>query len=180
MRLNTTSSLLAIALLTAMSAGPARAATATAPLNVRITLTNACNISATAPTDVNFGSVASSSQLLAIATGTITATCTLLTPYTIGLSAGANASTANDVNTRRMKNTNAAITTGNHVGYQLYQDVAGLAVWGNTIGAGGNVVSGIGLGLPVPTIVYGQIANPSVNNAAAGDYLDVVTATITY
>ncbi len=40
----------------AFTAGRAHAATATTTFNVRITITAACDISTTAPTDVNFGS----------------------------------------------------------------------------------------------------------------------------
>uniref|UniRef100_A0A914Z0D4 Spore coat protein U domain-containing protein n=1 Tax=Panagrolaimus superbus TaxID=310955 RepID=A0A914Z0D4_9BILA len=110
--------------------------------------------------------------------GTVTAQCSALTPYTISLNAGANASTANDVTTRRMKNTNAAVTANNYVGYQLYQDAAHTLVWGATSGT--NTQAGIGTGLAVPYIVYGQILNLSTNNPATGNYLDTVTATITY
>jgi len=110
--------------------------------------------------------------------GTVTAQCSALTPYTISLNAGANAGTANDVTTRRMKNTNAAVTANNYVGYQLYQDAAHTLVWGATTGT--NTQAGIGTGLAVPYIVYGQILNLSTANAATGNYLDTVTATITY
>lgn len=45
---------------------------------------------------------------------------------------------------------------------------------------GTNTAAGIGTGLAQTLNVYGQIANPSVNNAAAGNYQDTITATITY
>lgn len=157
--------------------GPAMAADTTT-FNVTLVVTKACTITAAAATNVDFGTAASTTAIPTLGQGTVTAQCSLLTPYTISLNAGANAGTANDVTTRRMKNTNAAITTGNYVGYQLYQDAAHANVWGSTSGT--NTQAGIGTGLAVPYIVYGQITNLSTNNAAAGNYLDTVTATITY
>ena len=59
-----------------------------------------------------------------------------------------------------------------------YQDAAHTLVWGATSGT--NTQAGIGTGLAVPYIVYGQILNLSTNNPATGNYLDTVTATITY
>lgn len=167
--------LLSLAL--ASLAAPALAADTTT-FNVKIIITKACTITAAAATDVDFGTAVSTATTPSNAQGTITAQCSALTPYTIALNAGANAGTANDVTTRRMKNTNVAVTTNNFVGYQLYQDAAHATVWGATTGT--NTVAGIGTGLAVPYPVYGQIANPSVNNAATGNYQDTVTATISY
>lgn len=158
-------------------AGPAAAADTTT-FNVTLVVTKACTITAAAATNVDFGTAASTTATPTVGQGTVTAQCSALTPYTISLNAGANAGTANDVTTRRMKNTNAAVTANNFVGYQLYQDAAHTLVWGATSGT--NTQAGIGTGLAVPYQVYGQITNLSTNNAAAGNYLDTVTATITY
>lgn len=158
-------------------AGPAAAADTTT-FNVTLVVTKACTITAAAATDVDFGTAASTTATPTLGQGTVTAQCSALTPYTIALNAGANAGTANDVTTRRMKNTNAAVTANNYVGYQLYQDAAHTLVWGATTGT--NTQAGIGTGLAVPYIVYGQILNLSTANAATGNYLDTVTATITY
>ena len=87
-------------------------------------VTKACTITAAAATNVDFGTAASTTATPTLGQGTVTAQCSALTPYTIALNAGANAGTANDVTTRRMKNTNAAVTANNYVGYQLYQDAA--------------------------------------------------------
>lgn len=150
----------------------------TTTFNVTLVVTKACTITAAAATNVDFGTAASTTATPTVGQGTVTAQCSALTPYTISLNAGANAGTANDVTTRRMKNTNAAVTANNFVGYQLYQDAAHTLVWGATSGT--NTQAGIGTGLAVPYQVYGQITNLSTNNAAAGNYLDTVTATITY
>lgn len=158
-------------------ATPALAADTTT-FNVKIIITKACTITAAAATDVDFGSALSTATAPSNAQGTITAQCSALTPYTIALNAGSNAGTANDVTTRRMINTNGAVTTNNYVGYQLYQDSGHANVWGSTTGT--NTVAGTGTGLAVAYNVYGQVANPSVNNAATGNYQDTVTATISY
>ncbi|KAG1292219.1 hypothetical protein G6F64_013699 [Rhizopus arrhizus] len=136
----------------------------TTTFNVTLVVTKACTITAAAATNVDFGTAASTTATPTLGQGTVTAQCSALTPYTISLNAGANASTANAVTTRRMKNTNAAVTANNYVGYQLYQDAAHTLVWGATTGT--NTQAGIGTGLAVPYIVYGQILNLSTNNPA--------------
>lgn len=166
-----------LSLAIASLAAPALAADTTT-FNVKIIITKACTITAAAATDVDFGSALSTATTPSNAQGTITAQCSALTPYTVALNAGANAGTANDVTTRRMKNTDASVTANNFVGYQLYRDAAHTNVWGVTTGT--NTTAGIGTGLAQTLNVYGQIANPSVNNAAAGNYQDTITATITY
>lgn len=172
---NLTKTLIATALL---AAGSQALAADTTTFDVKIVILKACTITAAAATDVDFGSVAYDSTANADAQGSVTARCTPLTPYNIALNAGANAATANDVNTRRMKNTNAAVTTNNFVAYQLYQNSARSTVWGSTVGT--NTLSASGTGANQVYPVYGRVANPSTNNAAAGSYLDTITATIIY
>lgn len=170
-----TSTLLATALL---AAGSQAFAADTTTFNVKITILKACTITAAAATDVDFGSVANDSTANVDANGSVTARCSPLTPYNIALNAGLNASTANDVNTRRMKNTDGAVTTNNFVAYQLYQNSGHSAVWGSTVGT--NTLAATGTGLDQLYPVYGRVANPSANNAAPGAYLDTITATIIY
>jgi spore coat protein U-like protein len=166
-------------LATVLFAASGQAAAAdTTQFNVKITVLKACTITAAAATDVDFGSVAGNSTANADAQGSVTAQCTPLTPYNIALNAGANASTANDVNTRRMKHIDGTVTTNNHVAYQLYQNAARSTVWGSTVGTNTLAATGNGLNQAYP--VYGRVANPSANNAAAGAYLDTITATIVY
>jgi len=166
-----------LSLAIASLAAPALAADTTT-FNVKIIITKACTITAAAATDVDFGSALSTATTPSNAQGTITAQCSALTPYTVALNAGANAGTANDVTTRRMKNTDASVTANNFVGYQLYRDAGHTNVWGATTGT--NTVAGTGTGLAQAYPIYGQVANPSVNNAATGTYQDTVTATISY
>lgn len=161
-----------------VASAPAVLAADTTTFNVRISITKACTITAAAATDVDFGTVSSTATGNTDAAGSVTAQCTALTPYTIALNAGVNPGTANDVTTRRMRNTDTTVTTNNLVPYQLYQDSARTQVWGST--AGNNVVSGSGNGANQTFQVFGRVANPSLANAAAGSYQDTVTATITY
>lgn len=165
---------LAVVLLSAVAASASAADTTT--FNVNLTVTSSCTITAAAATDVDFGSAASTTATPLLAQGSVTANCSLLLPYSIALDAGSNPGTAGDISTRRMKNT----LSNNYVGYQLYRDAALLLPWGYTTGGGANVQTGAGLGVDQTYLVYGQVANLSSNNAPVGDYLDVVTATITY
>ncbi|NMI16141.1 SCPU domain-containing protein [Xanthomonas hortorum pv. vitians] len=150
----------------------------TTTFNVKIAVTKACTITAASATDVDFGSVLSTSTANADANGSVTAQCTALTPYNIALSAGSNAGTANDVTTRRMKNTDALVTTNNFIAYQLYQDLGRSTVWGSTSGT--NTLSRTATGINQVYPVYGRVTNPSANNPATGAYQDTITATIVY
>ncbi len=170
---------LAAVLAVALLAGPGAAnAQDTTQFNVQINILQACTITAAAATDVDFGDVAGDATAPVDAQGSLTARCTALTPYDIALDAGLNAATAGNVNTRRMLNTDGGVTTNNYVAYQLYQDAARSIVWGNTVGT--NTLGATGTGLDQVYPVYGRVADPSANNAAAGEYLDTITATIIY
>ncbi|AAW75236.1 protein U [Xanthomonas oryzae pv. oryzae KACC 10331] len=150
----------------------------TTTFNVKIAITKACTITAASATDVDFGSVLSTSTANVDANGSVTAQCTALTPYNIALSAGDNAATANDVTTRRMKNTDPLVTTNNFIAYQLYQDIARSTVWGSTTGT--NTLSRTATGINQVYPVYGRVTNPAASNAATGSYQDTITATIVY
>lgn len=147
----------------------ALAATATTTFNVRITITAACDISTTAPTDVNFGSQPSTA-INVDNQGALNVNCTPSAPYTIALDNGQNGT---DASTRKMSNGTALVP------YQLYRNAGRTAadVWGSTAGTGGNVYAGTGSGSVQSIPVYGRV--PSTN-FPAGSYADLITATITY
>jgi spore coat protein U-like protein len=153
----------------AFTAGSAHAATATTTFNVRITITAACDISTTAPTDVNFGSQPSTATNVDNQ-GALNVNCTPSAPYTIALDNGQNGT---DVNSRKMSNGTSLVP------YQLYRAASRSAadVWGSTTGGSGNVLAGTGSGSVQTLPVYGRV--PSTN-FPAGSYADVITATITY
>jgi spore coat protein U-like protein len=113
--------------------------------------------------------------------GEITVTCTHLSGpaievrYTVTLSTGGSGSFA----PRRLRAGPALL------GYNLWIDPALSSIWGN--GSGGTVIVtgllkvGPGVGNGVRTAVhpiYGRI--PALQDAAEGDYLDSIVATLTY
>ena len=144
--------------------GAAIAATDTANMTVKITVTATCDIHTVAPTDVDFGSVASTAANVASTGGVLTVKCTSGTPYTIGLDNGANFST-----TRRMKN-----GTTNFVPYGLFRDAAFANAWGTTAGT---TQAGTGNGANQTLTVYGRVPTAA---GVAGAYTDTVIATVTY
>jgi spore coat protein U-like protein len=145
----------------------ADAATVTTNFNVQITITNACVI--VSATNLNFGSVGVIGAAGVDSTSTITVQCTLLAPYTVGLSVGTGtgATVANRLMTSVATNT---------VAYSLYQDVAHTLVWGTTIGT--NTVAGTGSGSAQALTVFGHV--PSQATPAAAVYNDTITVTVTY
>jgi spore coat protein U-like protein len=164
-RLLTTSALIGLGL----ASGGAQAATATTTFNVRITITTACDISTTAPTDVNFGTQPSTATNVDNQ-GALNVNCTPSSPYTISLDNGQNGT---DANTRKMSSGTAQVP------YQLYRLATRTAadIWGSTTGTGGNIYAGTGTGTVQTVPVYGRVPT---TNFPAGSYADVITATITY
>ncbi|MES2489457.1 MAG: spore coat protein U domain-containing protein [Pseudomonadota bacterium] len=103
-------------------------------------------------------------------TSTISLTCTKRSPYNVGLNAGSNASTAGDVNTRRMTDGSA-----HYIGYQMYSDTGRSTVWGNTVSS--STVNGTAVGGTQTFTVYGRVPPQAPR---AGTYNDTVTVTVTY
>lgn len=97
-------------------------------------------------------------------------TCTKTTPYSVALSAGANAGNASAFGSRVMKSGN------NNLPYQLYLDAGRTQVWGD--GNSSGVYTGTGTGSQQQLTVYGRL--PSLNGIVPGNYSDTVTLTITY
>jgi len=161
--------LAASALSLAVWAPHASAATDTTSFNVLITITNACDIHTTAPTNVDFGSQPSTATNVDNQ-GALNVNCTPNAAYSIGLDNGLNGA---DVNSRKMA------SGANQVPYQLYRNAARAAadVWGSTTGTGGNVYTGTGTGSVQAIPVYGRVPN---TNFPAGSYSDTIVATITY
>lgn len=76
-----------------------------------------------------------------------------------------------DVNNRAM------VDGANLLPYQLYTDVAGGTVWGDTPATGKQVV---GTGVSATTTVYGRVAQADAAVALGGTYNDTVTVTIVF
>ena len=160
--------ILLAAILAALGTQSAVAATDTTTFNVKIIVTNTCDIHTTAATDVDFGTVSSTATNVDAA-GQLNVTCTPLAAYTIALNNGQNGAS---VSGRKMKDAGT-----NLIPYQLYRAAARGAgdVWGSTVGT--DVYAGTGTGAAQAIPVYGRVPGA---NVPAGNYNDVVTATITY
>jgi spore coat protein U-like protein len=150
-------------LLLAAAMPAAWAASATANFNVTATVLTSCGVSAS---DLAFGTYDAASATDTTATSTVTVTCSLLTPYTISLDSGSNASGS----TRRMG------SGASRLSYEIYRDVGMSNVFG-TVGALLGV-SGVGTGLAVPSTIYGKI--PKNQAVIAGSYTDQITVTVDY
>jgi spore coat protein U-like protein len=146
----------------------AYAAESTTTFQVTATVSSGCAISAT---NHDFGIYTPSSLADNInGTNTLTATCTLAVPYSIGLDVGigTGATSASRKMTR--------IGGTEMLEYSLYQTVDRLVVLGNTLGV--DVITGLGTGVAIEHTVFGKI--PASQNVPAGNYADTVTATITF
>ena len=152
-----------VALAPLIAAVPAHAAQTTATFNVTATVATSCAVSAA---DLAFGSYDPASATDAVATSTISVTCSLLTPYSISLNNGTYASGA----TRRMGSGASRLT------YEMYRDVGLTGLFGLASASLG--ISGVGIGSASPTVVYGKI--PKNQNVAPGSYSDQITVTVDY
>lgn len=162
--------LISSALIAAGISAPARAAVDTAQFQVRIVITESCDIQAVTAGDIDFGNVARSTGSNVDATGALQVNCTTGTPYTIGLNAGANSTSATPgAGNRRM------VSGTNFVPYGLYRDAGRTQFWGETVGT--DTLAGTGNASNQSIPVYARV--PSTN-VPAGTYVDTVVATVTY
>jgi spore coat protein U-like protein len=141
------------------------AATSTTTFQVTATVSSGCVISAT---NHDFGIYTPSSLADNInGINTLTATCTLAVPYTLGLDAGIG--TGATAAARKMTRVGGT----EMLDYSLYQTVDRLLVLSDVL-----TLSGVGTGLAIDHTVFGKI--PASQNVPAGNYADTVTATITF
>jgi len=150
-------------------AAPAMAGTVSGNFQALITIQNTCALT-TAPTSLSFGT-----QGVLVAnvdtTSTIKVTCTTGADFDIGLDAGANESSADDVDTRRMTD-----GSSHYVSYNMYTTAGRTTVWGNTVDT--STVGSTGTGAEQSFTVYGRV--PVQTTPQAGNYADTVTVTVTY
>ena len=159
---------LGVAVALAMGSSGADAATANGDLNVQITIVADCDL--VTPATLNFGATQGVLAANVDQETNLLITCTTSTPFNIGLDAGANESTTDDVTTRRLK------SGSNFIGYQLYRNPAHSQVWGNTIGTNTFAASGTGVEVQYP--VYGRV--PPQTTPPIGTYTDLVAVTVTF
>jgi spore coat protein U-like protein len=152
----------------AMAAVSAQAqTTAQDTFEVKITIQGVCQISSIS--DLEFGE-----HLSAAATytrsGTIEVQCTNGLPFTLGLDGG----TSGDVNNRAMQSSG-----GTTIPYTLSNVSYGGANWGNDASSWvSGTGQGIGSALGLSFTVFGQATVSGTE--PVGQYVDTITATITY
>jgi len=129
----------------------------------QVTVSPSCAVAAN---NLQFGSYAGAAI---DATTSLSLTCTSTTAYNIGLSAGTSGGAT--VSSRAM--TGPGTDT---LSYQIFQDSAHSANWGNTVAS--DTVAGTGTGAAQLVTVYGYIAAGQL--IAPGAYSDTVTVTVTY
>lgn len=116
-------------------------------------------------TDLNFGTLMSTSTGLLEETSTITMSCTRRTAWQVGLDDGLHASG----NTRRLH------SSGAYIAYELNR-TAGWDRWGDTLNS--DTVSGTGSGTVQQLTVHGRITNQPLTQA--GRYSDTIKVVVTY
>jgi spore coat protein U-like protein len=155
--------LLAAAPLQSTTTGGSRSTTFT----VQTTVVASCSVAANA---LNFGSTVPTPITADVdATTTISATCSINTPYYVALDAGTGPGA-----THRLRRMSGA---GGTVDYAMYTDAGRTTLWGD--GANGTSKrAATGTGRPQTLTVYGRI--PAGQSPAAGAYTDVVTVTVLF
>jgi len=153
----------------------AHAAIESGTFDVRMTVLKSCTVTAGSSSDIDLGSV-DATAIDTSNSNTISVNCSKTTPYFIGLMpSAANGGNANGAGSM------ASATAGNTdtIPYQLHQDSATGAIWGNTATTtdAGNGVEGIGSGLAQSFTVYAVA--PSAN-FTPDSYLDTVTVNVNY
>lgn len=136
-------------------------AQSTTTMDVSLTITAGCGITATAMT---FPAPTALEELST--TAQINITCTDGTPFQIGLDAGAHST---DVASREIQDAGTLET----ITYSIYQSGSHTVVWGNS--PGDDTVDSSGSGFVQQFAAYGNIPVPATL-PAAGTYTDTINA----
>lgn len=138
----------------------AQAATApTQTFEVKLTINESCEFNSA--TNIDFGSLDRSTDANKLATGTLTATCTIGTPYKVVLDSQRKMTHAND--------------STSFINYDLFQDPSTQTIWGDTEDA---ALVKTGTGGVESLTVHAKLKGNT--NVKAGVYTDTVTAKILY
>ena len=134
-------------------------------------VSNACQISMSAPADLDFGSTSTLGSTID-STTTISLQCPGNLSWRLGLNDGLHAVVAGQ---RRM-----AGPAPDYLAYELYRDPSRTQRWGNDTAGGTNTVNGSGSTQTNPTVltVYGRVPVQAVG--APGTYTDTITVTLSY
>lgn len=136
----------------------------TAPFTVSASVAANCLVNVQ---NINFGNQGVLSANVD-ATGSVTATCTPGTTYTISLNGG----TTNAAPTARKMTKGTETVT-----YGLYKDLNRMQPWGD-VNTPGSTVAGTGTGTGQLLTVYGRV--PPQTTPSPGTYTDTVVVTLTY
>lgn len=164
---------LAVAMIMLLAAAGAYAANpATASFDVTANVAKNCTIAANAISFGSYDPVSANATSPLDATGTLTLNCTKGVIYSIALDSGANGGKVTGV-TRAM----LGASSGDYLGYELYQDSNHSSVWGSTAG---NYPTGTSTSrASVNFTVYGRIpAGQDVGVDAS--YKDTINVTLNY
>lgn len=145
----------------------AYAGSASAVMNVTARVTNSCTISAN---PLAFGDYDPTNAGAVTGTSTLAVTCTLGSVATISLDQGAQAAAGSTATAPLRQMANGA----DRLRYSLYQDATRLIPWGSGLASEAYA----GLGVSTNVTVYGSI--PAQQVVHAGNFTDVVTATIAF
>ncbi|MDC1455213.1 spore coat protein U domain-containing protein [Amylibacter sp.] len=143
----------------------------TAMMNVGVSVIYSCSMNTSSMAFGAYDGVGANASIALKATATVISTCTSGAAALITLNAGASAGSGSaNAPVRRM-----TAGPGKYLDYQIYSDVSGETVWGNTLLTG---VAFTGTGASQTLTVYGSI--PSAQMVPQGDYSDQISITITY
>ena len=149
--------------------GPAMSAPSfsTATIPVSATVVDSCSVSATA---LSFGNYNPLSASAVDTSGTISALCTIGTPFSISLNEGMGPGAS--VGGRKL-----SLGDGISIDYAIYSDANRTTIWGDSTN-GTSVQTGVGNGASQDFSMYGRL--PGAQLAAVGVYTDTITVTISY
>lgn len=133
------------------------------PFTASAVVSSTCTVTAST---LDFGTPSGLLGTNVDATTSVLTTCTLGTPYQIGLDNGTHASGS----ARRMQK------GGETIGYELYRDSGRSRRWGDTLNV--DTVSGVGNGLAQGATVYGRVAPQPT--PSPGTYTDTITVNVRY
>ncbi len=161
---------MALAMALTVGLNTASAGTNTGVLSVTASVAAVCIIG---NATLAFGAYNPTSGTVVTGNTTVTLTCTLSTPYNIGMSPGA--STGATVSARAMTVTGGGSST---LGYQLCRNSGCTLNWGQTVNTDTLAGTSSATSLTNSVTIYGQI--PASEAVPIGSYSDTVTMTVTF
>ncbi len=141
------------------------ASTATGSLTVQALVVDTCSVTNAL---LDFGTVNPTNGTLLPALGGIAVTCSLGTPFTVGVDNGTNAASGQ----RRLRRG----ATTDYLNYELYKDLTLQTRFGDT-GASDRATGLLGLGITsTPVVFYGSV--PGSQSGGGGSYSDSVQVVV--